>query len=48
MGIIQAAKAAVTGAVSDQYLEKIVPANMGDQTVFTYGVKYNTSYVVCV
>ena len=41
MGIIRAAMQAVSGGFSDQYLEKIVPYDMGDQTVFTYGVTEN-------
>ena len=39
MGIIKAAATAVSGALADQWLEVMEPGNMGDQTVFTSGVK---------
>lgn len=39
MGIIRAAAEAVSGALADQWLEVMEPANMGDQTVFAGGVK---------
>ncbi len=38
MGIIKAAISSVTGAVGDQFLETVEPANMGQQTVFTKGI----------
>lgn len=39
MGIIKAVTGAVGGALADQWLEVMEPDNMGDQTVFTSGVK---------
>lgn len=39
MGIIKAIATAVGGSLADQWLEVIEPNNMGDQTVFTNGVK---------
>ena len=39
MGIIKAAVSAIGGALADQWLEVMEPGNMGDQTVFTSGVK---------
>lgn len=39
MGIIKAIGQAVTGGLSDLWLEVIEPDNMGDQTVFCPGVK---------
>ena len=42
MGIIKATMQAISGGLSDQYLEKIVPYDMGAQTVFTYGVVENS------
>ncbi|MDY2588767.1 MAG: SPFH domain-containing protein [Agathobacter sp.] len=42
MGIIKATMQAISGGFSDQYLEKIVPYDMGAQTVFTYGVVENS------
>lgn len=39
MGIIQVAKDALAGGLADQWLEVIEPGDMGDQTVFTKGVK---------
>ncbi len=39
MGIIKAVATAVGGALADQWLEVMEPGNMGDQTVFTSGVK---------
>lgn len=41
MGIIRAVGQAVSGGLADQWLEKIVPYDMGDKTVFTYGVLDN-------
>ena len=39
MGIIRAAVDSIKGGLADQWLEIIEPDDMGDQTVFTYGVK---------
>ncbi len=39
MGIIKAIGQAISGGLADQWLEVIEPDNMGDQTVFTSGVK---------
>lgn len=39
MGIIKAAASAVGGSLADQWLEVIEAGEMGDQTVFTSGVK---------
>ena len=39
MGIIKAAAQAVGGTLADQWLEVVEADNMGDQTVFTEGVK---------
>lgn len=39
MGIIKAAASAVGGALADQWLEVIEPADMGGQTVFASGVR---------
>lgn len=39
MGIIKAITSAVGGSLADQWLEVIEAGNMGDQTVFTSGVK---------
>ena len=39
MGLIKAAEQAVKVGLGDQWLEVFEPADMGDQTVFTYGVK---------
>ncbi len=39
MGIIKAIGQAIGGGFADQWLEVIEPNNMGDQTVFTDGVK---------
>ena len=39
MGSIKAAVSAIGGALADQWLEVMEPGNMGDQTVFTSGVK---------
>ncbi|MEG0962667.1 MAG: SPFH domain-containing protein [Lachnospiraceae bacterium] len=39
MGIIKAAAQAVSGGFADQWLEVYEPGDMGDQTVFTSGVK---------
>lgn len=39
MGIIKAIKETVSGSLADQWLEVIEPDDMGDQTVFTGGVK---------
>lgn len=39
MGIIKAIKTAIGGSLADQWLEVIEPGDMGDQTVFTSGVK---------
>ena len=39
MGIIRAAAQAVGGSLADQWLEVYEPDDMGDQTVFTSGVK---------
>lgn len=39
MGIIKAAATAIGGSLADQWLEVMEPSNMGDQTVFTSGVK---------
>ena len=39
MGIIKALGQAVSGGLADQWLETIEADNMGDQTVFTCGVK---------
>lgn len=39
MGIIRAALNAVSGGLADQWLEVYEPDDMGDQTVFTSGVK---------
>ena len=39
MGIIKAIASAVGGSLADQWLEVIEADNMGDQTVFTSGVK---------
>lgn len=39
MGIIKAAVSAVSGSLADQWLEIIEADNMGDQTIFTSGVK---------
>lgn len=39
MGLIKALTSAVGGGLADQWLEVIEPDNMGDNTVFTSGVK---------
>ncbi|MDO5416079.1 MAG: SPFH domain-containing protein, partial [Lachnospiraceae bacterium] len=39
MGIIKAVTGAVGGAFADQWLEVVEPGEMGDQTVFTAGVR---------
>lgn len=39
MGIIKAAAQAIGGSLADQWLEVYEPDDMGDQTVFTAGVK---------
>ena len=39
MGIIKAVTTAIGGSLADQWLEVIESGNMGDQTVFTSGVK---------
>lgn len=39
MGIIKAIKTAIGGSLADQWLEVMEPGDMGDQTVFTSGVK---------
>lgn len=39
MGIIKAVTGAIGGALADQWLEVMEPDDMGDQTVFTSGVK---------
>ena len=39
MGIIKAAAQAVGGTLADQWLEVVEADDMGDQTVFTEGVK---------
>ncbi len=39
MGIIKAIGAAISGSLADQWLEVIEAGEMGDQTVFTNGVK---------
>lgn len=39
MGIVKAVKSAISGTFSDQWLEVFEADNMGDQTVFTSGVK---------
>lgn len=39
MGILKAAKTAISGALSDQWLEAIEPDDMGDNTVFSRGVQ---------
>ncbi len=39
MGIVKALTTAVGGSLADQWLEVIEAGNMGDQTVFTSGVK---------
>ena len=39
MGIIKAVTTAISGSLADQWLEVIESGNMGDQTVFTSGVK---------
>lgn len=39
MGIIKAAGMAIKGGFADQWLEIIEPDNMGDQTVFTRGIR---------
>ncbi len=39
MGIIKAIASAVGGSLADQWLEVLEPDNMGDNTVFTSGVK---------
>ena len=39
MGIIRAAAHAVGGGLADQWLEVIEPENMGEQTVFSAGVR---------
>ena len=39
MGIIKAIGAAIGGSLADQWLEVIEAGEMGDQTVFTTGVK---------
>ncbi len=39
MGILKAAMNAISGSLADQWLEVIEPGDMGDQTVFTAGVK---------
>lgn len=39
MGIIKALTTAIGGSLADQWLEVIEAGNMGDQTVFTSGVK---------
>ena len=41
MGIIRAVGSAIGGGLADQWLEKIVPYDMGEQTVFTKGVLEN-------
>ena len=41
MGIIRAAVSAVTGALSDQFLETVEPEGMGEQTVFVRGTIKN-------
>ncbi len=39
MGIIKAIAKAIGGSLADQWLEVIEAGEMGDQTVFTTGVK---------
>ena len=39
MGIIKAVNQAIGGAFADQWLEVYEADNMGDQTVFSRGVK---------
>ena len=39
MGIIKAIGTSIGGAFADQWLEIIEPDRMGDQTVFTRGIK---------
>ena len=39
MGILKAAKTAISGALSDQWFEAIEPDDMGDNTVFSRGVQ---------
>lgn len=39
MGIIKAVTSAISGSLADQWLEVLEADNMGDQTVFTSGVK---------
>ncbi len=39
MGLIKAAEQAIKVGLGDQWLEVFEPVDMGDQTVFTYGVK---------
>ena len=39
MGIIKAIASAIGGSLADQWLEVLEPDNMGDNTVFTSGVK---------
>ena len=38
MGLIRAALSTVTGAVGDQFLERVEPGSMGEHTVFTKGI----------
>lgn len=42
MGIIKAVVDSVKGGLADTWLEVIEPADMGDQTVMTYGTKVRT------
>lgn len=39
MGIIHAATSGVGGSLADQWLDVVEPGDMGDQTVFTRGIK---------
>ena len=39
MGIIKAVSTAISGSLADQWLEVLEAGNMGDQTVFTSGVR---------
>ena len=39
MGIIKAMTQSIGGGFADQWLEIIEPDNMGDQTVFTKGIR---------
>ncbi len=44
MGLIQAFTGAISGALADQWLDALQPADMGKHTLMTYGETVNTNY----